>query len=159
MKKFLCSPIPKANGVVQCFIRRNKNGANKLFPVYSLYLKEGEKFLLASKKRPKNKTSNYLISMSETDLERESDNYLGKLRSNFIGTEFQIYDDGENPEEAKNMKDVRVRRELAAITYTANLLGTRGPRKMQVAIPVVDAIDRPVAFTAGDANADILGRI
>jgi len=62
MNRFLSTPLPKQCGVVQCYIRRNKNGTNKLFPIYSLYLKEGDVFLLASKKRPKNKTSNYLIS-------------------------------------------------------------------------------------------------
>ncbi|RYY81456.1 hypothetical protein EON63_15345 [archaeon] len=41
-------------------------GTHKLFPVYSLYLKEGDVFLMASKKRPKNKTSNYLISSGMT---------------------------------------------------------------------------------------------
>ena len=45
---------------------------------------------MASKKRPNNKTSNYLISMGEGDLSREGANYLGKLRSNFVGTEFQV---------------------------------------------------------------------
>ena len=47
-------------------------------------------FLMASKKRPNNKTSNYLISMGEGDLSRDGTNYLGKLRSNFVGTEFQV---------------------------------------------------------------------
>jgi hypothetical protein len=28
--------------------------------------------------------------------------YLGKLRSNFLGTEFYLYDDGENPQKASN---------------------------------------------------------
>lgn len=63
MRRFLSSPVPRACGIIQCYIRRNKSGTNKLFPIYSLYLKEGDVFLLASKKRPKNKTSNYLISM------------------------------------------------------------------------------------------------
>ena len=45
---------------------------------------------MASKKRPNNKTSNYLISMGEGDLSRDGSNYLGKLRSNFVGTEFQV---------------------------------------------------------------------
>ena len=45
---------------------------------------------MASKKRPNNKTSNYLISMGEGDLTRDGANYLGKLRSNFVGTEFQV---------------------------------------------------------------------
>lgn len=63
MRRFLTTPIPRQCGVIQCYIRRNKSGTNKLFPIYSLYLKEGDVFLMASKKRPKNKTSNYLISM------------------------------------------------------------------------------------------------
>jgi hypothetical protein len=67
MRRFLTTPIPKTCGVVQCYIRRNKSGTHKLFPVYSLYLKEGDIFLMASKKRPKNKTSNYLISMGKRD--------------------------------------------------------------------------------------------
>ena len=99
MRAFLTQPLPKDAGVVQCYIRRNKNGTNKLFPVYSLYLKDGDRFLLCSKKRPNNTTSNYLISMGENDLNRTGSNYLGKLRSNFMGTEFQVFDDGCNPKE------------------------------------------------------------
>jgi hypothetical protein len=41
MRAFLTTPVPKSAGVVQCYIRRNKNGTNKLFPVYMLYLKVG----------------------------------------------------------------------------------------------------------------------
>jgi hypothetical protein len=94
-------------------------------------------FLMASKKRPKNKTSNYLISMGkfvgafvfvfiyqiasslclhilicvvcssrlrcadQNDLNRTGKAYLGKLRSNFVGTEFQIFDNGLNPKDAE----------------------------------------------------------
>lgn len=65
MRKFLTTPVPKQCGVVQCYIRRNKSGTHKLYPVYSLYLKDGDVFLLTSKKRPNNKTSNYLISMGK----------------------------------------------------------------------------------------------
>ena len=39
MRHFLTTPLPRSAGVVQCYIRRNKSGTNKLFPVYSLYLK------------------------------------------------------------------------------------------------------------------------
>ncbi len=46
---------------------------------------------MCSKKRPNNKTSNYLISKKENDLARDSPNYLGKLRSNFFGTEFRVF--------------------------------------------------------------------
>ena len=137
MRQFLTSPVPKANGIVQCYIRRNKSGTNRLFPVYSLYLKDGDRFLMCSKKRPNNKTSNYLVSMGEGDLSRDGANYLGKLRSNFVGTEFEIFDNGHNPNdgETDNMAGGHVRKDLGAVMYAPNVLGSRGPRKMQCAVP------------------------
>lgn len=140
MRRFLTSPIPRQCGIIQCYIRRNKSGTNKLYPVYSLYLTEGDVFLMASKKRPKNKTSNYLLSMDQNDLNRSGNNYLGKLRSNFVGTEFQIFDDGINPKDGADNDDnqnTHVRCEMGAVMYAANVLGSRGPRKMQVALPGV----------------------
>jgi len=40
---------------------------------------------MTAKKRS-GKTSNYLISMDQNDINRSSRNYIGKLRSNFQGT-------------------------------------------------------------------------
>ena len=37
-------------------------------------------FLLAGRKRKKSKTSNYLISVDPTDLSREGESFMGKLR-------------------------------------------------------------------------------
>ena len=37
-------------------------------------------FLLAGRKRKKSKTSNYLISVDATDLTREGESFMGKLR-------------------------------------------------------------------------------
>lgn len=113
MTRFLMRPLPRGAGIVQCHIVRNKSGTNKLYPIYSLYLKvlfslshlalffekDNDRFLMCSKKRPNNKTSNYLISKKENDLARDSPNYLGKLRSNFVGTEFQVFDNGSNPDD------------------------------------------------------------
>lgn len=45
MRKFLRTPLPKSHGIVQCYIKRNKSGTNKLYPVYSLYLKVRPKLL------------------------------------------------------------------------------------------------------------------
>jgi hypothetical protein len=62
---------------------------------------------MAAKKRTKNKTSNYTISLLSMDaLEKshseachtaEDPNFLGRLRSNFTGSEFVGYDAGINP--------------------------------------------------------------
>ena len=41
-------------------------------------------FLLAGRKRKKSKTANYLISVDPTDLSREGDAFVGKLRLVFV---------------------------------------------------------------------------
>jgi tubby-related protein 1 len=73
-----------------------------LWPKYTLSLSEGSKFLLSGKKRTGNATSNYLISFDQEKLDKKAQGYLGKVRSNFLGTEFYIYDTGKNPEKSKN---------------------------------------------------------
>ena len=48
-----------------------------------------------------------MISMDQDKAQKSGTGYLGKVRSNFLGTEFSIYDDGENPEKAKSPETVR----------------------------------------------------
>eukprot|EP00761_Pharyngomonas_kirbyi_P006883 gb/GECH01006892.1/.p1 GENE.gb/GECH01006892.1/~~gb/GECH01006892.1/.p1 ORF type:complete len:406 (+),score=90.26 gb/GECH01006892.1/:1-1218(+) len=120
--------------MVRCFIVRDKNSfSTKIFPKYYFYMEEGQRFLLAARRRKKNKSSNYLISLSESDLARRGESYFGKVRSNFMGTEFHIYDDGENPQKMEIGQ--RPRRELASVVFNRNVLGYKGPRKMSVIVP------------------------
>ncbi len=57
-------------------------------------------FLLAARKRKKQTTSNYLISLDPEDLNRDSSKFFGKLRANFVGTEFTVFDGGDKPGKA-----------------------------------------------------------
>jgi tubby-related protein 1 len=57
--------------------------------------------LLSGRKRSLNNTSNYLICSTKDDMSKKSKGYLGKLRSNFLGTEFMLYDTGVNPKKCK----------------------------------------------------------
>jgi len=133
----LMEPVPKSAGMLQCYIKRNK-GKSRFCPEYRVYLKEGDVFLMSSKKRSKKQSSNYLISVGRNDHNKGSDKIIGKLRSNFIGTEFQIYDNGKNPRETDPFFDEKnedaIRCELGAILYASNITGSRGPRRMQVCI-------------------------
>ncbi len=155
MRKFLTTPLPKSAGTVQCNITRTKTSLTG-HPVYSLYLKKDDTFLMCSKKRSKNKTSNYKICMTENDLSRDGDNYLGKLRSNFMGTEFQIFDNGHGPKDDPEDGEQELRNELGAVTYAANVWGSRGPRKMQVALPAVDEENSMVLSDPSSATGDEL---
>jgi tubby-related protein 1 len=143
MRLFLTRPCPKGMGMLRCSIKRNKGIKNKLFPEYRVYLKESNAFLMTSKKRMGNATSNYLISMGRNDFDnRHSPNVLGKLRSNFLGTEYTIYDGGRNPQyESSNDDegDGKIRCELGAIFYAASTtLGSKGPRKIKACIAKLD---------------------
>jgi tubby-related protein 1 len=93
---------------------------------------------MTSKKRAKKTSSNYLISIGRNDYSKSSSNIIGKLRANFLGTEFQIYDAGKNPKHLDSFFDEKnydePRCELGAILYSSNIIGNRGPRKMQVCI-------------------------
>ena len=143
MRAFLTRPCPKAVGMIKCYIKRNKGIKNKLFPEYRVYLKETNAFLMTSKKRIGNATSNYLISMGRNDFDnRLSPNVIGKLRSNFLGIEYTIYDGGRNPHYENSCDDdadSNARCELGAVFYAASTtLGTKGPRKMKACIGKVD---------------------
>jgi tubby-related protein 1 len=75
----------------------------RFYPKYHLHLSNGFKFLMTAKKRAINNTSNYLVSMNRSDLNKKSPNFLGKVRSNFMGTEFVLYDSGDNPKKVKSI--------------------------------------------------------
>lgn len=97
LKSVLICRTPPKGTTIQCRIEREK-GADKLHPSFYVYLEETNQFLACARKRKKSKTSNYLISMEKSDMNRSSGNYMGKVRSNFLGTEFTMYDKGEAPE-------------------------------------------------------------
>jgi tubby-related protein 1 len=102
-----------------------------------MHLSEGYTFLLAGKKRANSQTSNYLISMNQDELSTRNPAYLGKLRSNFLGTQFVIYDTGLDPAK-KTATPETIREELGVALYESNLLTNKGPRKMRPLLPFVN---------------------
>ncbi|XP_048467804.1 tubby protein homolog [Rhincodon typus] len=148
LEKFVLTPA--AQGMtIKCKVTRDKKGMDRgLYPTYYLHLDTDESkkvFLLAGRKRKKSKTSNYLISIDPTDLSRGGENFIGKLRSNLMGTRFTVFDNGVNPERGRHGHS-NVRQELAAITYETNVLGFKGPRKMSVIIPAMDEDQERIPF-------------
>lgn len=83
---------------VQCCIVRDKS--SKLYPKYQMLLESGASFLMSARKRKKSKSSNYILSFDEEDTARFSANFAGKVRANFLGTEFIVYDRGQKPQKA-----------------------------------------------------------
>lgn len=121
--------------MLEMSIHRNKSGLNMFHPKYTLTLSEGDRFLLNGKKRSGNKTSNYMITLDQDNLKKKGKGYLGKVRANFMGTEFSVFDNGVNPKESTKGQP---RRQMGAVLYESNVLGSKGPRKMTVMIPTID---------------------
>eukprot|EP00249_Psilotum_nudum_P019681 c27368_g1_i3 orf=474-1727(+) len=150
----LKQPGPR-DSVVQCFIKRDRTAAT-----YNLYLGltsslvENGKFLLAARKYRRATGTDYIISLDVDDMSRGSNTHVGKLRSNFMGTKFTIYD-SQSPHNGAIASVNRAGRRIgskqvspkvparsyntAYISYELNVLGTRGPRRMQCSLHSIPA--------------------
>ncbi|CAD8074678.1 unnamed protein product [Paramecium sonneborni] len=151
-KHFFLNPAQKG-GMIQCTIKRDRSGMCRFYPKYHLHISNGFSYLMSAKKRACNNTSNYIISQSREDMEK-SENFLGKVRSNFMGTEFVLYDSGLNPEKTKDPQ--KYRQQLGIVQYESNILGTKGPRKMVVLLPNLNERDQLYEFKPSNSKDGIL---
>nr|XP_044989307.1 tubby-related protein 2 [Jaculus jaculus] len=149
---------------LQCRIVRNKHGVDKgMFPSYFLYLETpdgGMHFLLAARKRKRSTTSNYLISLDPHNVSRSRGNYVGKLRSNVLGTKFTIFNNGMNPEQRYSFREsAPIREELGVVCYDTNIFGLWGPRKMTVILPGMNSQKQRMSFQPLNYQDTLLGHL
>ncbi|KAJ6838170.1 tubby-like F-box protein 6 [Iris pallida] len=150
----LKQPGPR-DAPLQCFIKRNRTTQT-----YHLYLgltqalTDNGKFLLAARKCRRATCTDYLISLDADDMSKGSGTYIGKLRSNFLGTKFTVYD-AQPPHAGAMVPKSRSTRivgskqispripagnyPVAHISYELNVLGSRGPRRMQCVMDSIPA--------------------
>ncbi|CAI9088818.1 OLC1v1023255C1 [Oldenlandia corymbosa var. corymbosa] len=135
---------------LQCLIKRDKKSG--IFYLYlslspSTFTDKG-KFLLAARRHGKGTHTEYIISLDAEDFSQGSNAYVGKLRSDFLGTNFTIYD-SQPPSGAKSSSNKASRRfacnqispqvpagnfEIGEVSYKFNLLKSRGPRRMECSL-------------------------
>jgi hypothetical protein len=141
--------------LIQCFIKRNQSTQT-----YHLYLNltqalaDNGKFLLAARKFRRPTCTDYNISLHAGDMSKGSSTYVGRLRSNFLGTKFIIYDGLPPHAGAKMMKRFSTsfvgsrqvspripagNYPVAHISYELNVLGSRGPRRMNCTMDAIPA--------------------
>ncbi|XP_062449392.1 tubby-related protein 3 [Rhea pennata] len=162
LEDFALRPAPRGI-TIKCRITRDKKGMDRgFFPTYYMHLERDDNrktFLLAGRKRKKSKTSNYLISIDPTDLSREGESFIGKLRSNLMGTKFTVYDHGVSPVKAQDLVEkAHTRQELAAICYETNVLGFKGPRKMSVIIPGMNMNHKRIPIQPRNEHESLLSK-
>ncbi|PWA85958.1 tubby like protein 10 [Artemisia annua] len=146
------------DGTIQCFIKRDKS--NLTYRLYlcltpAALLVENGKFLLSAKRARRTTCTEYVISMDPDNISRSSNTYIGKLRSNFLGTKFIIYDtqpphfNAHIPQTRGSSRRFHSKKvspkmptgsyNIAHITYELNVLGTRGPRRMHCIMQSIPA--------------------
>ncbi|KAF3339827.1 tubby-like F-box protein 1 [Carex littledalei] len=141
----LKQPGPK-DSPMQCFIKRNKK--NSTFFLYlglTQSFADKGKFLLAARRYRNRAHIEYAISTDPEDLFQESNSYVGKLRSDFLGTKYQIYDSqapyagakASNSRSTRRFGSKRISPQVPSANYETghahykfNLLKSRGPRRM-----------------------------
>ncbi|KAF8679394.1 hypothetical protein HU200_045737 [Digitaria exilis] len=136
---------------LKCFIRRNRTTQSYFLCIGATdALSDDGKVLLAARKYRRPSCTEYLISLGS----KGNGTYVGKLRSNFLGTKFTVYDAHPPCAEAVVSKgpsahmigsaQVSPMKGLSAgnypvshISYEVNVFGSRAPRKMDC---VMDSI-------------------
>ncbi|KAG6401907.1 hypothetical protein SASPL_138775 [Salvia splendens] len=161
----LKQPGPR-DAPVQCFIKRDRaTSTYRLCFGLTPSEDESDKLLLTARKMRRATITDFVISLVADDFSRASNTYVGKLRSNFLGTKFTIYDSQSPTDAAIQHKSRHSRRfstkqvspklpaynySVATISYELNVLRTRGPRRMRstmLSIPVSSIQEGGVAPT------------
>ncbi|XP_047179356.1 tubby-like F-box protein 7 [Vigna umbellata] len=130
----------------QCLIKRNKKTSTfYLYLALTQSFTDKGKFLLAARRYRCGTHTEYIISLDADDLSQGSNAYVGKLSSDFLGTNFTIYDSQPPHSGAKPSSGRASRRfaskqispqvpagnfEVGQVSYKFNLLKSRGPRRM-----------------------------
>ncbi|XP_074581428.1 tubby-like F-box protein 5 [Curcuma longa] len=152
----LKQPAPRDHPI-QCFIRRVRSTST-----FGLYLGlspslqvQNDKLLLAARKIRRATSVDFVISLTADEFSRASSSYIGKVRSNFLGTKFTVYDSQPPYNAAASSSSSSNRRRInskqvsprltagnynvATISYELNVLRTRGPRRIQCAMHSIPA--------------------
>eukprot|EP00397_Hematodinium_sp_SG-2012_P001240 GEMP01001241.1.p1 GENE.GEMP01001241.1~~GEMP01001241.1.p1 ORF type:complete len:1385 (+),score=305.97 GEMP01001241.1:168-4322(+) len=145
-KAFLMQPLPGKDVCVQDgrnlamhaqLIRRKGSGfKSKFFPTYTLlvgYAGQQQVLLSAQKATGRRaKTPYYILSTDPNCFVKDSESYVGKLRSNWLSTEYTCFGTGKNPK--KETVAEQNREELIAVKFTKP---GNAPRRMEVVLPMV----------------------
>ncbi|CAL1384189.1 unnamed protein product [Linum trigynum] len=150
---------------IQCFIKRQR--ATSTFQLYlglsPALSGDMSKLLLAAKKVRKATSTEFRISFVGTDFSQASRTFVGKLRSNFLGTKFSIHDNQPPSPELQSIcmprrkiNSVQVPSScprgygVDTVVYELNVLRTRGPRRMRCTmqtIPISSVLEGGTAPT------------
>ncbi|KAI8823052.1 tubby C-terminal-like domain-containing protein [Fimicolochytrium jonesii] len=186
LEDFVLKPVPMGQKLLCSILRRRggddpaDKGSSLTSPRYEMYIEDGDNtpvFVLAARKRKKAGASVYTISTTRFGASSGSLNsqnvegVVGKVKSNFVGTTFTIYDKhkrgsktnasakSDSSDDPAAESTAAIREELGVVTYEPNLLGFKGPRKMTVVVPAMTRDARRLSIRPTHDSQTILRRL
>ena len=92
---WLMRPPPRGAPMVECLITRERRGLS-LFPIYRMYVQcdDGDALVVVARRRKRADGHSFHLSTDADDLTSRGPSYVGKLRSNLVGSEWMLYDGG-----------------------------------------------------------------
>ena len=95
-------------------MKRNQRGFNKLWNQLDLYYNLNEKYCFSAKLTGYNKEITFTICENKCSFAENAVDYLGKVKTNFMGNIVNIYGPGYNPSGFKKGK-LPIRELLATV--------------------------------------------
>uniref|UniRef100_A0A1D2A2C0 Tubby C-terminal domain-containing protein n=1 Tax=Auxenochlorella protothecoides TaxID=3075 RepID=A0A1D2A2C0_AUXPR len=130
LRNLLIQPGPFA-APLQCRVQRHRGGMFKPCTFSLLLELDGASLsgtpptiLTAIKRKGRGTAAKYIISMEAGDLSLHGPGLCGSLHTNNLGTDFTLLTEASS--------------ELGAVGFKRSSLGAKGPRKMSVALPLLD---------------------
>ena len=135
-------PPPPELGTVHSYIAIDRS-KSALYPTYTFYTQADDstmdRFVLAARQEPMSlnfKHKRYIFSTDPDNCSISASGYWGKLSSNFMGTNFTIFDRGER--RGACVDEDNERRVLGAVVYEPTATsGSGGYRKMTALLPTL----------------------
>lgn len=122
---------------LQFYIRRDRAGfSKKNYPCYELCLDDGT-FVMLGKRMKMELPVKYLLTLEDRLIDKLSPGYVGKLRSNEIGNEYELL----TKEVSSSSSTGSTKREYASIIYQG-LIKEGVSRNVNVAVPRLLSEDR-----------------
>ena len=131
---------PKKSATVAKLITRERRGLS-LFPIYRMYVQcdDGDALVVVARRRKRADGHSFHLSTDADDLTSRGPSYVGKLRSNLVGSEWMLYDGGLNPSKLpRGSVAAAARRELGMVVCQQNVVGAAAPRRVRATLPALD---------------------
>jgi hypothetical protein len=167
LRKFVLTPASQSTRIL-CQITRSRFKSHKKYnPHYTIYIEDHtdpnevkRQLFLWARKRKRSHTSCYDIGATLPDANGR-DEIFGKVKSNFVGTNFTIYSYGRNPfkdDDDQLPAGAPLREELTVVAYDPNMLGFKGPRKMTILMPSMTREGQRVSWCPTTEAETLSGR-